>query len=183
MRTVRLCSKSTSSRPSMNVVTKCRRVCSPSVTTSMPACSWSRTARRTASRLPSSSAAPSSFHAAHSDCGSASQEGFGRLPAIVVRNSVVIGVLARRNAESNGIDYALDARPHARVPFGVAASIRFMPRILFADYDFPDVDLERAIFADAGLELKLAQCQTDAQVIDAARDCVAILLQYAPITA
>ena len=57
-----------------------------------------------------------------------------------------------------------------------------MPRILFADYDFPDVDLERAIFDGAGLDLKLAHCQTEAQVIDAGRDCVAILLQYAPIT-
>ena len=45
------CSKSTPSSPSMNVVTKCRRVCSPSVTMSMPACSWSRSTSRTASRL------------------------------------------------------------------------------------------------------------------------------------
>src|SRR5712691_4371851 len=36
MRTVRLCSKSTPSRLSMNVVTKCRRVCSPSVMISIP---------------------------------------------------------------------------------------------------------------------------------------------------
>src|SRR5581483_12475463 len=58
-----------------------------------------------------------------------------------------------------------------------------MPQILFADHDFPDVDLERALFAEAGLDLRLAQCRTEAQVIDAARGCVAILLQYAPITA
>lgn len=56
-------------------------------------------------------------------------------------------------------------------------------QILFADYDFPDVDLEREIFSAAGLDLKLAQCTGDAQVIDAARDCAGILLQYAPITA
>jgi len=38
----------------MNVVTKCLRVCSPSVTMSMPAASWSASSRRMASRLPSS---------------------------------------------------------------------------------------------------------------------------------
>ena len=58
-----------------------------------------------------------------------------------------------------------------------------MPQILFADHDFPDVDLERELFANAGLTLKLAQCRTEAQVIEAGRDCAAILLQYAPITA
>jgi D-3-phosphoglycerate dehydrogenase len=55
-------------------------------------------------------------------------------------------------------------------------------QILFADYDFPQIDLEREIFSRAGLTLKLAQCKTDSQVIDAAEGCVAILLQYAPIT-
>jgi D-3-phosphoglycerate dehydrogenase len=58
-----------------------------------------------------------------------------------------------------------------------------VPRILFADYDFPDVDLERELFAAAGLTLKLAQCRTAAQVIDAGGDCAGILLQYAPISA
>jgi phosphoglycerate dehydrogenase-like enzyme len=58
-----------------------------------------------------------------------------------------------------------------------------MSRILFADQEFPDVDLEREIFASAGLSLELAQCRRETEVIDAARGCVAILLQYAPITA
>src|SRR3954467_10207535 len=56
-------------------------------------------------------------------------------------------------------------------------------QILFADYDFPDIGLEREIFANAGLDLKLAHCTDDAQVIDAATGCSGILLQYAPITA
>src|SRR5512144_1402957 len=56
-------------------------------------------------------------------------------------------------------------------------------QILFADYAFPDIELEREIFAGAGLDLKLAQCTAEAQVIDAARGCSGILLQYAPITA
>ena len=58
-----------------------------------------------------------------------------------------------------------------------------MSRILFADHDFPDVALEREIFAGANLSLALAQCRGEAEVIEAARGCVAILLQYAPITA
>ncbi|HSU43752.1 MAG TPA: C-terminal binding protein [Casimicrobiaceae bacterium] len=58
-----------------------------------------------------------------------------------------------------------------------------MSRVLFADNDFPDVDLERDIFASAGLPVELAQCRSQADVIAAARGCAAILLQYAPITA
>jgi phosphoglycerate dehydrogenase-like enzyme len=58
-----------------------------------------------------------------------------------------------------------------------------MLRVLFADYDFPDIELERGIFASAGLDVATAQCRTEADVIDAANDCQGILLQYAPITA
>lgn len=56
-----------------------------------------------------------------------------------------------------------------------------MSRVLFADHDFPDIDLERQIFAEAKLSLVVAQCRREDEVIAAARDCVAILLQYAPI--
>src|SRR5258706_11852356 len=51
---------------------------------SMPAFSCRASTRRTASRLPSARASPSSFHGAHSFSGSASHDGLGRLPAIVV---------------------------------------------------------------------------------------------------
>ena len=57
-----------------------------------------------------------------------------------------------------------------------------MPRVLFSDHDFPDLELERALFADAGIDLVEAQCRRDTEVIDAARGCAGILLQYAPIT-
>ena len=57
-----------------------------------------------------------------------------------------------------------------------------MPRVLFADFDFPDIDLERSLFAAAGVELATAQCRTENELIAAARDCAAILLQYAPVT-
>src|SRR6267143_1689946 len=78
--------KSTPAMRSRKPCTKCWRDCSPSVTMSMPASSCSRRARRTASRLASSSAAPARLHGAHSVSGFASQDGFGKLPAIVVRS-------------------------------------------------------------------------------------------------
>ena len=58
-----------------------------------------------------------------------------------------------------------------------------MPQILFADHDFPDIDLERDLFTSAGVPLKVAQCRTASEVTDAARGCAGILLQYAPVTA
>ncbi|MGC1816280.1 MAG: C-terminal binding protein [Casimicrobiaceae bacterium] len=58
-----------------------------------------------------------------------------------------------------------------------------MSRILFADHDFPDIDLERGIFTAAGVDVATAQCRTAAEVIAAAKECRGILLQYAPITA
>src|ERR1700682_1371478 len=59
---------------------------------------------------------------------------------------------------------------------------RMMPRVLLADYEFPDLELERALYARAGAELVTAQCRTEAEVIAAAAGCVGILLQAAPIT-
>jgi len=58
-----------------------------------------------------------------------------------------------------------------------------MPKVLFADCDFPDIELERTLLGDAGLELVLAQCKTEEQVVAAGNECAAILLQYAPIGA
>jgi phosphoglycerate dehydrogenase-like enzyme len=57
-----------------------------------------------------------------------------------------------------------------------------MPKVLFADYDFPDIDLERSLFAAAAIELVTAQCRTEDEVIAAAHGCSAILNQYAPVT-
>src|SRR5712672_2044525 len=74
----------------MNVVTKCLRVCSPSVTISMPAASWSASKRRMASRLPSSRSSPSRSQGAQSFFGSASQPGLGRLPAMVVCSGKIV---------------------------------------------------------------------------------------------
>ena len=56
-----------------------------------------------------------------------------------------------------------------------------MPRILFADYDYPEIDIESEIFARHGIEVRAAQCRTEDDVIRAAQGCFGILLQYAPI--
>lgn len=58
-----------------------------------------------------------------------------------------------------------------------------MPRVLYADNDYADIDLERGIFAAAGIDVVAAQCRTEDDVIAHAQGCRAILLQYAPITA
>ena len=55
-------------------------------------------------------------------------------------------------------------------------------KALVTDFDFPDIALERGIFAEAGIELAQAQCRTEDQLIEAARDCDALLVQYAPVT-
>ena len=57
-----------------------------------------------------------------------------------------------------------------------------MSRVLFSDNEFPDLQIERQVFKGAGVELATAQCKSEDDVIDAARDCAGILLQYAPIT-
>ncbi len=58
-----------------------------------------------------------------------------------------------------------------------------MPKILYADNDYPDVALERALFDPVGIEIVTAQCRTEDQVIAAGQGCRGILLQYAPIGA
>ena len=57
-----------------------------------------------------------------------------------------------------------------------------MPSVLFSDFEFQDIQIERDIFAAAGAQIVTAQCRTEDDVIAAARDCAGILLQYAPIT-
>jgi phosphoglycerate dehydrogenase-like enzyme len=54
-------------------------------------------------------------------------------------------------------------------------------KVLITDYDFPDVELELALYRDAGVEVVTAQCRTEEEVIAAAEGCQGILVQYAPI--
>src|SRR6266540_3738659 len=146
--------KSMPSTNSRKPWTKCWRNCSPSLTMSTPASSWTLTARRVASSFAAASSPPPSRHGAHSLFGSASQEGFGRLPATVVGNMAILarwhpsgpptvepvvapqqalaapaaqGAVAekRRNA-LQVIDAAVPAR-NALHPCGAAPALPFVP--------------------------------------------------------
>ena len=55
--------------------------------------------------------------------------------------------------------------------------------VVIADSDYGDVDIERPVIEAAGLRLIAAQCTTEDEVIDAARDADAIIAQYAPVGA
>ena len=57
-----------------------------------------------------------------------------------------------------------------------------MPRVLFTDQNYPDLALERELFGNAGVELVVANCATEDEVLAAGRDFDAFLIQYAPIT-
>jgi len=58
-----------------------------------------------------------------------------------------------------------------------------MPTVLVADYDFGDVDIERAIIEGAGFRLAAAQCKSEDDVIAHGRDADGILAQYATVGA
>lgn len=44
-----------------------------------------------------------------------------------------------------------------------------------------DIELERKLFADAGIEMRVAQCRTKEDVIHESEGCCALLITYAPI--
>ncbi len=56
-------------------------------------------------------------------------------------------------------------------------------KVLITDYDFPDVDLELALYKEAGVEVVTAQCRTEDEVIAASAGCQGLLVQYAPVNA
>lgn len=57
-----------------------------------------------------------------------------------------------------------------------------MPRVLITDQNYEDLAIEREIFGNAGIDLAVAQCTNDDEVLAAGRDADAFLVQYAPIT-
>ena len=57
------------------------------------------------------------------------------------------------------------------------------PRVVIADYDFGDVEVERRIIEGSGFELVPAQCKSEDEVIAIARDADAIITQYARVGA
>ncbi len=57
------------------------------------------------------------------------------------------------------------------------------PRVLITDHGFPNLRHEETIIAAGGAELVVAQCKTPEEVIAAARDAEALLVQWAPVNA
>jgi len=55
-------------------------------------------------------------------------------------------------------------------------------RVVVTDHGFPSVSIERALIESAGGELRTFQCRSESDVIEAARDADAILVQFAPVT-
>ena len=55
--------------------------------------------------------------------------------------------------------------------------------VVIVDFDYGDVDIERAIIEPAGFELIAAQCKTEDEVIEAARGAAAVVAQYATLSA
>jgi D-3-phosphoglycerate dehydrogenase / 2-oxoglutarate reductase len=55
--------------------------------------------------------------------------------------------------------------------------------VVITDYDYGDVDIERAIIENGGFELIAAQCKTEGEVIEVAHDAAALIAQYATISA
>src|SRR5215469_15487072 len=55
------------------------------------------------------------------------------------------------------------------------------PKVVIADYDYGDVDIERSIVTGAGFELVAAQSKSEDEVIAVASDADAVLTQYAEI--
>src|SRR3990172_2865931 len=124
--------KSMPSTNSRKPCTKCWRDCSPSPITSMPASSCSLIQVSVASSLASPSASSATFHFGQSCCVSASQAGFGRLPAIAVSNmiedslyrltihshaagTVWLAPIARREREYTAVGPAADNWGDARI--------------------------------------------------------------------
>jgi D-3-phosphoglycerate dehydrogenase / 2-oxoglutarate reductase len=56
-------------------------------------------------------------------------------------------------------------------------------RVLVTDADYGALDIEAELLSAAGHELLTAQCRTPEELIAAAQDADAVLVQYAPITA
>jgi len=56
------------------------------------------------------------------------------------------------------------------------------PKIVITDCDHPSVEIERVILSEIDPEFILANCNTEDEVIEAAKDAYGIINQYAPIT-
>lgn len=55
-------------------------------------------------------------------------------------------------------------------------------KVVITDYEYPDLDVERAVIESAGGELTAGQCKTEAELIALTRDADAVINQYALLT-
>jgi D-3-phosphoglycerate dehydrogenase / 2-oxoglutarate reductase len=55
-------------------------------------------------------------------------------------------------------------------------------KVVILDTNFPHNDAERRLCGEAGVELAIAQCRTEDEVVAAARDADGVIAQYAPLT-
>jgi D-3-phosphoglycerate dehydrogenase len=55
------------------------------------------------------------------------------------------------------------------------------PRIVITDCDHDNIEPEQRVFAEAGFDVRLAECKTASDVIEQAREADALINQYAPI--
>jgi D-3-phosphoglycerate dehydrogenase len=56
------------------------------------------------------------------------------------------------------------------------------PKFVITDYQFPSIETERSIIEGVGGKLVVFNCKSEEEVIAAAKDADAILVQFAPIT-
>ncbi|SHO61674.1 D-3-phosphoglycerate dehydrogenase [Pseudoxanthobacter soli DSM 19599] len=57
------------------------------------------------------------------------------------------------------------------------------PKVVITDYDYGDVEIERSILEPVGAEIVALQAKSEDDLIEAARDCDAIMNQYARVGA
>ncbi len=57
------------------------------------------------------------------------------------------------------------------------------PKVVITDYDYGDVEIERGILEAAGAEVVALQAKQESDLFEAARDCAAMINQYARIGA
>jgi D-3-phosphoglycerate dehydrogenase / 2-oxoglutarate reductase len=55
------------------------------------------------------------------------------------------------------------------------------PKVVITDYDFGDVEIERAILEQAGARVVALQAKSEEDLFEEARDCAAIMNQYARV--
>lgn len=55
-------------------------------------------------------------------------------------------------------------------------------KVIITDCDHDSIDIEKKVFADAGMEVELKQAITEDEVIEQCQDAEIFIVQYAKIT-